>query len=141
MQIICLIALTFVLLFFITDGILNFVMMRKTIDLSWIYHASSKLNSVFIMRLNGISMRYKLRANVAICCPWFCYICICIRFHVLWVVELIYRCGGTREHFVWSIKQLLPSPLPLYFSTVYQGGRGGSWLGCQVLPTSGAVSI
>ena len=42
---------------FVTDGILNFVMMRKTIDLSWIYHASSKLNSVFIMRLNGISMR------------------------------------------------------------------------------------
>ena len=42
---------------FITDGILNFVMMRKTIDLSWIYHASSKLNSVFTMRLNGISVR------------------------------------------------------------------------------------
>ena len=37
---------------------------------------------------------------------------------MLWVVELIYLRGGKREHFVWSMKQLLPSPLPLYFSTV-----------------------
>ena len=41
----------------------------------------------------------------------------------------------------------LPSP-PLCFSTVYQcegclsyQGRGGSWLGCQVLPAISAVSI
>ena len=75
---------------------------------------------------------------------------------MLWVVELVCQCGGKQGHFVWSVKQfffsfffsssLLP---PLHIlSTVYQcdrclssHGHGGSWLGCQVFPPIGAVSI
>ena len=57
--------------------------------------------------------------TMAICCQLFCYMCMFIRFLVLWVVELIYRCGGEKECFVWSIKWLFPS-LPPLLSTVYQ---------------------
>ena len=32
------------------------------------------------------------------CCQWFCYTCTCVRFLVLWVVQLIYQCGGKKEH-------------------------------------------
>ena len=76
---------------------------------------------------------------MAICCQLFCYMCMFIRFLVLWVVELIYRCGGEKECFVWSIKWLFPS-LPPLLSTVYQCDRC-LWLGCQVLPAFDAVSI
>ena len=64
---------------------------------------------------------------------------------MLWVVGLVYRCGGKKEHCVCSVTlrgfspPIFPAP---HFSTVYQcDGRGGSWLGCQVLPAIGAVFI
>ena len=67
---------------------------------------------------------------------------------MLWFVELVYRCGGKEEHFVWSVKLFsLPFP-PLYFQFSCQFDRclsfqgcGGSWLGCHVLLAIGAVSI
>ena len=72
------------------------------------------------------------------------YICACMGFLLLSVVELIYWCGGKKEHFVWNVFPL-PSPL---LSTAYQcdgcltsQGCGGSWLGCQVLTTIGVVPI
>ena len=78
--------------------------------------------------------------------------CACIGFVVLWVVELIYWCGGKKEHFVWSIKQFFPSlpqpPPPPPLSTSNQCDKcpsslrcGGSWLSCQVLPATRAISI
>ena len=67
---------------------------------------------------------------------------------MLGVTEVMYRCGGKKEHRVWNLQQFftsLPSPL---FSTVYQCDGylsslvcGGSWLGCEVLPAINAVSI
>ena len=51
---------------------------------------------------------------------------------------------------MWSVQWFFPRPPPAasLLSTVYQcdeclssQGRGGSWLGCQVLPAIGAVSI
>ena len=80
---------------------------------------------------------------------WLCYTCACIGLVVLWVVDLIYWCGGNQENFVWSIQWSPPLLHPL-LSAVYQCDRypsisslgyGGSWLGFLVLPVMDAVSI
>ena len=70
---------------------------------------------------------------------------------MLYVVELTYRDGSwwwEQEYFVWSVQWFFPVLPASLLSTVYQcdeclssQGRGGSWLGCQVLPAIGAVSI
>ena len=39
---------------------------------------------------------------MADCCQWFWNTCECVRFHMLWVVELSYPCGGKKGHCVWS---------------------------------------
>ena len=88
------------------------------------------------------------------CCQWFCYICTCSGFLVLWVVEFIYRCGRKKVHFVWSIWQFFPSLLCFLLSNsvmhacLIWGMAGAnawcvgcSWLGCQVLPAITAVFI
>ena len=88
------------------------------------------------------------------CCQWFCYICTCSGFLVLWVVEFIYRCGGKKVHFVWSVWQFSPLSSAFYcltvwcmpvLSGVWLGAHawcvGCSWLGCQVLPAISAVFI
>ena len=58
------------------------------------------------------------------------------------------QCGMKKEHFVYSALKFFPSFLLPLLSTVYQCDRYlssqgclGSWLGCQVLPATGAVSI
>ena len=68
---------------------------------------------------------------------------------MLWAVGLIYQWGGEVGALcVERLAVFVPSlPHPL-LSTVYQCdgclsyiGRGGSWLGCQVLPAISVVSI
>ena len=72
---------------------------------------------------------------------------------MLWIVEFIYQCGRKEEYLCGALRGSsppLPSPppQPLLLSTFYQYdgclsslGHGGSWLGCQVLPAIGTVSI
>ena len=73
------------------------------------------------------------------CCQWFCYICTCSGFLVLWVVEFIYRCGGKKVHFVWSVWQFFPSLLcfllsnSVMYACLIWGMAGGSCLVCGVL--------
>ena len=64
-------------------------------------------------------------------------------FLPLWVVQLIYRCGT--EEGVCCVERLVVFPLPSDFyqcdRCLSSQERGGSWLGCQVLPAIIAVSI
>ena len=81
------------------------------------------------------------------CCQGFCYICQCVEFLVLWVVELIDV--KERRSILSGVFSSLNPPFPLsLFSTIYQSNGwlsslecGGLWLGYQVLPAIGAVSI
>ena len=59
---------------------------------------------------------------------------------MLWVLELIYRCGGNKSILCGAFSGFSPlSPLyfPLFISVTgayFSHGRRGSWLGCQFLP-------
>ena len=110
----------------------------------------NSFDTKFLMRLNEIWQSWQLGATAAnnYWCQYFCYISTWITFLVLWVVELIHRCGRKKEHFMWSISQIFPPHFPPLLSIVHQcvgslssRRRGGSWLSCQVLPAISAVSI
>ena len=70
------------------------------------------------------------------------------RILVLWVVELTYRGGGNKSILCGAFSGFFPVLPASLLSTLCQCDgclssqrRGGSWLGCQVLPAIGAVSI
>ena len=78
------------------------------------------------------------------CCQWFCYTCAYVRSLVFW--GRAYLSVGQEEE-TFCVEHLAV-PTPLYFPLLISmtgacllGSMGGSWLGSQVLPAIGAVSI
>ena len=65
-----------------------------------------------LIKFNGVNNQECLWPIIVV--NGFMSICPCMRFLMLWVLELTYQCGGKKENFEWSV------PPPRLLSTVYQ---------------------
>jgi len=102
---------------------------------------------LYMLQLQKCLMRLWNGKTVAnyYCCQCCLYTCACLRFLVLWVVQLIHRCGGKGILFCAFIAVPSPFNFPQFISVMAACLLGvvgaGSWLGHQILPAIRAVSI